>query len=510
MSRVKRFAFSLVSGYAALSANILFSLVSVPLAMHYLSNEEFGLWVVAAQVATYLGLIEFGMTGSIARILIDHKDDPGGGEYGAVIKTGALVLFVQGVALALAGSMLGVWLGGLFEVPANHLRDFQWLLSGQALLLGSFFSARMFGFVLQAHQRYDEYNGSQILSFIVNLLVLWVAFALKLGVYSLLAGTAAGTFASTVYCLLAVSRRGLWPHRGRWGQVNQRTFREMFQYGTEIFLLSVGQQLVSASQLLVLSRTLGLEVAALWSVATKLFSMAQQLVWRIYDFSGAALAEMIVRGERTRLLARFRDVVILTASASAVAGLIMAVCNRSFLELYSRGRMAWGIENDVLMAISIIVYASTRCHTGLTGLTKQIRAMKYTYLLEGLAFVGLGLLTARRFGIAGVIASGILTNALFSGVYGVWRTADFLGIPPSEALRWWKGPLRLVAAFAAAAIPLWLLTRSLAAPAQFAINAVVAGAFGLWGFWRLGLPQTMQHELADMAGKLRQRYLATQ
>jgi Polysaccharide biosynthesis protein len=509
MSRVKRFAFSIVSGYAALAANILFSLVSVPLAMHYLSNEEFGLWVVAAQVAAYLGLIEFGMTGSISRILIDHKDDPGGGEYGAVIKTGALVLFVQGLVLLLAGLGLGVWLGGLFDVPARHLRDFQCLLGGQAVLLGVFFSARMFGFVLQAHQRYDEFNGSQILSFVVNLAVLWVAFALKAGVYSLLAGTAAGTLASTAYCVFAVSRRGLWPQQGGWGKINKKTFREMFQYGTDIFLLSVGQQLIGASQLLVLSRVLGLEAAALWSVATKLFTVAQQLVWRVLDFSGAALAEMIVRGERARLVARFRDIVILTASASAVAGVTMALCNRSFLEIYSRGRMAWGVENDLLMAVSVMVYACTRCHTGLTGLTKRIHAMKYTYLLEGVAVVGLGLLTARQFGVTGVIAGGILTNVLFSGVYGLWRTTNYLGIPPTEALGWWKQPLRLGAAFTAVAIILWLLTRSLPAPAQFAINSAGALAFGLWGFWRMGLPQGMRSELAGMAGKLRQRYLAT-
>ena len=505
MSRVKRFAFSIVSGYAALAANIIFSLVSVPLAMHYLSNEEFGLWVVAAQVAAYLGLIEFGMAGSISRILMDYKDDPGGGNYGAVIKTGALVLLVQGVVLAMAGSVLGVWLGGIFDVPAKHLRDFQWLLGGQALLLGAFFSARMFGFVLQAHQRYDEFNGSQILSFIMNLGVLWAAFVMKLGVYSLLAGAAAGTLASTLYCWFAVSRRRLWPPAGHWGRVNQRTFQEMFRYGTDIFLLSVGQQLISASQLLVLSRALGLEAAALWSVATKLFSMAQQLVWRILDFSGAALAEMIVRGEMERLRARFRDVVVLTASASAVAGVAMAVCNRSFLELYSRGRMAWGIENDILMAVSVMVYASTRCHTGLTGVTKQIRAMKYIYLIEGVTFVGLGYLTAKPFGVAGVIASGILTNVLCSGVYGVWRTTDYLGITLSEAVGWWKGPLRLALALAVVAVPLWLLTRSLPAPAQFAINAAGAGAAGLWGFWKLGLPLAMQRELGGLLVKARQR-----
>src|SRR5436190_22710983 len=124
MSRLKRYAHSLASGYAALFANVLFSLASVPVAMHYLSNEEFGLWVLAAQVSAYLALAEFGMSGSIARILIDHKDNRNGGIYGAVIKTGALVLVIQGAAIGLLGAVLSIWLAGLFDVPAKFLGAF--------------------------------------------------------------------------------------------------------------------------------------------------------------------------------------------------------------------------------------------------------------------------------------------------------------------------------------------------------------------------------------------------
>src|SRR5947207_11887233 len=106
MSRLKRYTHSLASGYAALAANVLYSLASVPIAMHYLSNEEFGLWVLAAQVSAYLALAEFGMSGSIARILIDHKDNLHSGVYGSVIKTGSLVLVIQGVAIGLLGAVL--------------------------------------------------------------------------------------------------------------------------------------------------------------------------------------------------------------------------------------------------------------------------------------------------------------------------------------------------------------------------------------------------------------------
>src|SRR4051794_29531078 len=135
MSRLKRYTRALASGYAALFANVIYSLVSVLVAMHFLSIEEFGLWVVTAQITTYLALIELGMSGSIARILIDHKDERNGGSYGAVIKTGAMVLAIQGIFIAVVGAALSFWLTELFGIPTKFFGEFRWLVGGQSALL---------------------------------------------------------------------------------------------------------------------------------------------------------------------------------------------------------------------------------------------------------------------------------------------------------------------------------------------------------------------------------------
>jgi hypothetical protein len=83
MSRFKRFAHSLVSGYALLVVNVLYTLASVPLALHYLSKEEFGLWAVVSQICNFnMLVVDLGMSGAVARILIDHKDDSTSTKYG--------------------------------------------------------------------------------------------------------------------------------------------------------------------------------------------------------------------------------------------------------------------------------------------------------------------------------------------------------------------------------------------------------------------------------------------
>src|SRR5208282_1117622 len=106
MSRFKRFAHSLVSGYMQLGVNSLFTLASVPLALHYLDKEEFGLWALTSQIAGYIALIDLGLTAAASRILIDYKDHQKHGEYGGVIQTGAWVGLSQAALIFLVGTLL--------------------------------------------------------------------------------------------------------------------------------------------------------------------------------------------------------------------------------------------------------------------------------------------------------------------------------------------------------------------------------------------------------------------
>jgi O-antigen/teichoic acid export membrane protein len=506
MSRVKRFTHSLASGYVVLGASVLSTLASVPLALHYLSKKEFGLWALVSQVSGYLLLIDLGMAGSISRILIDHKDDPAGGAYGAIIKTGALVLAVQGAIIAVAGAVVSLWLPDLFAVPATYRREFQILIAGQCILIGVFFVGRMTSHVLQAHQRYDAWNYSQVCTTAVNLGVMWLGFTSGCGLYSILVAYAASNLVGISLTVRAAVRLKLFPPARAWGHANWKTFHELFSFGRELFLLTVGWQLVNASQVMVISRTLGLDAAAVWSIATKPFTLAQQVVNNLFNYSASAIAEMMVRQERERLLSRCRDLVVLTASLAVWAGLAVGLCSPSFLALWTKGRISWSGCNDWLMALLVILYSTTRCYMGFVMITKEIRAMKYVYALEGASFVGLSLLVVHAWGMGGIIASALVTNFAFSGVYGFWRLKQYFGIRGVRAiLSWLRGPLLCLVSLATVASSAAWVSRDWNTYARLGANAAVAALAGFALFWRLGLSSQLRAETASLWRRFWQR-----
>ena len=505
MSRLRKFTQSLVSGYLLQGTNVLYTLASVPLALHYLSVKEFGVWTSVTTLANFNQIfMDLGMSGSLSRILIDHKDDRSSTKYGSVIQTGVLVLLIQGLLMAVVGSVISVWLPQWMAVPENFQHIFRLLLIFQCVLLGATYVGRVFSFILTAHQRYDICNYASMGGFVVNLLVLWLGFKYQMGLYSLLAAFFAGSLFSILFSIWAVCRLELLPAKKCWGRPSRAAFRELFFYGADLFLIVIGQQLIAASAVPIISRTLGMEAVAVWGIATKVFTLAQQLVYRIFDFSGGALTEMLVRGEAERFRKRFGDVAVLTGVAAAAIGLMLALGNESFLKLWTHGRISWSPVNDLLMAVSFFVYASVRLSIGLITTTKRIGSLKFIYFFEGAVFVMLALLLAPRWGFAGIIVSGMASDLLLSGLYGAHRAARYLGITKLQLFReWWGRPAAFFAASTLAAAGVWLATRRLQAPAQLSLNVVFFGILVAPLFWRIGLPGHLRSEIASrLLGKI--------
>ncbi|HWN95606.1 MAG TPA: oligosaccharide flippase family protein [Methylomirabilota bacterium] len=495
MSRLKQFMRSLISGYAVIIANALHIAISVPLALHYLTRQEFGLWQLVAQLTIYLALVDLGVSG-VSRILVDHKDTKADGRYGSAIQTTFYVSLVQGVVIAVVGLFLSRYIGSMLDVPAELNPAFSRLIWAHALILAATFATRILSYMLAAHQRYDICNYSQIVSSFVNLAVLWLAFQNGAGLYSVVWSQGCGAFVIGIFSFMACLRLRLFPARHAWGKVTWASFKEIFKFGQEIFFLLLGYQMVTASQAILLTRLLGLEAVSLWAIGTRLTAFMNQIVFRIFDYSCAALAEMLVRREAGRLLNRFRELVALSSSIAVFLGAVLIVCNQPFITLWTNGRFSWPRGYDALMAAVLFVSVCSRIHIGLIGQTKLFHGARYIYLAEAMFFILLSVLVVPQTGMGGMFAASCLSTVLFSGSYGVWRTSRYFGLPVRDVLEnWLAGAGKLVLRLIPFSIVLVLALQSLPPLVQLMVGGLSICAVGGWWLFQIGLPTGVKHEL---------------
>lgn len=451
------------------------------------------------QIAGYVALVDLGMSGSVSRILVDYKDNRSDGKYGSTLLTFALTSLVQGGLVLVAGISLAFIGGGLLRVPSELQRQFTWLLVGQAAIQAFVFSTRTLSLVLTAHQRYDVTNYSQLALFGVNYLVLWAGLALGCGVYSSLWSQGIVQLLATAINFWWCLRLRLLPSAGEWGTATWERFKEVFSFGKDVFLLVLGSQMISASQTILVTPILGLEAAGVWSVCTRAFTLVSQLVGQILDYSAIPLSELLVRGEEQKFFERFRSITVFTTSIAVLAAVLFALCNQSFVMIWSKGRFGWSPLNDVLLGLWLVLVSVRRCHCGLLGVKKQLGTVKYVYFAEGCVFIGLAIFSARFWGFGAVIGSSIIATSLMSFAYGLRCTKVDFNLSWKETLKWLAPAARLAVLLVPWAVILWVLSANLAPIRRLATAGAGAGIVGIALLCRWGLDRQMQQWLG---GKL--------
>ncbi len=498
MSRFKRVAHSVASGYAVLVLVALTGLVSLRVASHFLNEKEFGLWALMGSIGIYLNLVDMGMSGSVARLLIDYKDEQASGNYGSLIQTGWLVLAVQGAIIFCAGFFLAPVLCDWLKIEPVWRHDFIVLLRWQSGILAFGFLARIFNHLLYAHQRFDIINYGQIVMTGSNLVLLWFFFERGEGVLSSIWANLATSIGNAILLIIACGKLGLFPKQ--WGKISWLHFKELFDYGKDMFLVSVGTQLIMFSQTFIITRDFGLTSGAAWNIGTKMFNLISQAIWKVSDFSAPAFSEMMARREQSVLRERYKSMVIMTASLSAFAAISYVLCNSYFVTLWMRGKFFWPVQNDLLLGGWMIVLALLHCHNSFVLMTKRIASMRYIYFIEGVIFVAVAVMLAPSGGLPAIIGSSIVCSLVFSGTYGLWRVKEYFGLSTKEVGLTWLQPMgKVLIAYAPFALAAWSLEKPLSIPLRFAINVLLCGGGGAFLFLRLGLPGSFHHEVLRRA-----------
>ena len=421
----------MITGYAQVTVNVIYTLASVPMALKYLDKEQFGLWALVTQITSYLILIEFGLSDSICRHLSDHKDDKSSQAYANTIRTGTWVFSIQGLILIALTGAIALPFTSLLAIPAQLTSDFVTLLCCHAFIAALHLASRPHGAILWSHQRHDIINALGICSLLISYAGLWLGFILGWGLYSTVFAGFCSFLISIILSVLANIRLNYYPARGITGRFSIKQFKQLFGFGGELFIMNLGLQATNASRMAIISRFMGLEAASNWAIASKASSLAQSLTWRIYDTSAPGLAEMETRRENIKLNDRYRDVTQFSCFFSLLACCGLAVVFEPLLSIWTSGKITWNSHNNLLLGLLVVSTTISRCYTGVSSIKKNIGGMKYACLLEAICFITLAIFLTKLYGYTGMLISALICNTTICLGYGILRSKRILHLENS-------------------------------------------------------------------------------
>jgi len=500
LNRFGSFAKAVSTSWGAIAVTTAYSLATVPLALGYLGVERFGLWALLLQLVGYFTLIEIGMTGAAARLLIDHKDDKQGDAYISTLSTSNLIFLAQAIIIFITGWLVASPLARLFEIPSDLAADFTRLVILTAAVAALGTTTRIFGALLYANTRIDLFNWSGMAALMVGFAALWTAFAAGFGLYALVISQLAAWGTGSLFTISICFRLGFLRPKHLISGLSWSRAKALINFGKDMFAFNLGTQLLDASQIMIVTRTMGLDAAAIWAVSTKLFTFVFQLVAKIEGSAIVYFAEMMVRREQDLLRRRFRQVYQLS-TALAVAGVAVAIAsNHAFVALWANASLFWSTGADILLGLLVATNCAIRCGADLIIHTKRLGALRFIYFIEAALFLGLAFAASSRFGFYGILVPALACALSCRALYVVSRVSGYLGVSALDVgILWIRRSFLLSAVLVPATTWISVLADqwSQSAITSLSMSLAVSCALAVTLVAIIGLPSDVRLDLLD-------------
>jgi len=417
MSRTKSAFLGTISSQVYAVIAILISLFSLPIIVHHLNPEIYGLSIIIFQITSYLGLFDFGLTAGVERYLAGTKTDSS--ENREIVKkiicTSLVVYIIFALCILLSGSIFAIYSNHLFKVPAKY--DVRYIVMVVSIVLALQTILRAITGIFFAHQRQLLSN---TLSFVLNFSNSVIVVVLVLLDYGLWSFAYAQVI---VFIITAVLNLYYFRKYYSYVEFNLKYYdfkliKEMFKYGYSVFMIGVSAQIIFQTDRILVGYFVSLTAVTIYSVTTRLPELTTQFLWKITDNAFPGIVET-VKNNKQALIKIHDDLMNITISLSVMAFWYIAVVSQPFIKLWVGE--SYFVGNIFLFSITYlyliqhtVIHVTAMCLSA-AGIVKRLSVV---YFIEAMLNIVISIILVKKYGTLGVIygtiISGLITSAWFT------------------------------------------------------------------------------------------------
>jgi O-antigen/teichoic acid export membrane protein len=414
--RYRRVALTALSSGGAQVISVITMLISVPLTLHYLGSERYGMWMTISSVVLMLGFTDLGMgLGLMNSVSEAHgKDD-----------RQAAAQYVSSAFFMLTG--MGVLLLTAFALAYPHIpwaRLFNVKTPQAAREVGPALAALVacftlnlpLGVVQRVQTGYQE-------GFVISL---WESLGKVLGLIGVLAviyyqgglvwlvlAVAGAPLAAALLnslVLFGYQRPWLMP---RWKNATIFVANKIFRLGLLFFLLQLAMTIGVNSDNIVLAKILGPEAVTQYSIPQKLFFIPTMLLTLLIGPLWPAYGEAIARREIAWVRSTFFRAVVSGLCISIPMSLIFVIFGQKILSLW----VGANFQTSPFLLLGLGLWSAIIPLTGsfamLFNAAGVVKFQLICHLSMALSNLVLSIALVYWIGVSGVIYGSLISYSLF-------------------------------------------------------------------------------------------------
>jgi O-antigen/teichoic acid export membrane protein len=408
LERYRRAGITASTSFLSKALTIIISFASVPLTVHYLGAERYGVWLTISSLLTWMSLTDFGIAGNALVNVIaeaDGKDDR------QMAREYAASAFWT---LCFASTTVGIVMAFLFpQIPWRSVFRVSSVMSTQELHLACGLTLLLFALSMPLNMLNSIYSAYQdgfvanmwgIASNVLALVALLVVTHLQGGLPALivaLSGTRVMVSTANAFYLFTNRYRWLRPALSaiRWTRV-----RRLFQLGGKYMVTQMASLGIYQSQPFIITQLLGPAKVATFLIAYKIITVPVDLSYIATTPFVSAFTEAKARADWKWITGAFKNASLACLAVGIPVTVGIALTGKVLVRLLA--------GSQVVPDWSVIAWLSAYTLIGISAMTMgqllcgldRVGGLAVALSLSAVATIGLGILFAHWWGLAGIAA----------------------------------------------------------------------------------------------------------
>jgi O-antigen/teichoic acid export membrane protein len=399
-SEKRKFITNAGASWLSFFTNVATGIVLSPFILHRLGDEAFGLWVLIYSISGYYGLFDLGIRSSVVRFVAKYSAKGEREEMLRLLNTSLLSYSCVGVVLLLITAGGSLFVNRMFHVTPSYqgTAPILFILVGTSLAVG--FPFGVFTGTLEGLQKFHLINLVNIATTLLRTILIIVLLGRGYGLITVALITVTLPLVNGLVYAIAVFRATGLRLAARY--IRRDTLREIFNYSSVTFLISVAGRLRFKTDAIIIGTFLPAAEITYFSIGSRMVDYATDAVTPLAQLFVPMSSHSDAKGDRSRL----RQILIAGNRACAFVMFPIAVTlvllGKSLIEVWVGARY---IDHSypiilILLLPTTLFMAQAASGRILYGMGKH-RTWAFVVLAEGIANVTLSVLLVRHHGING-------------------------------------------------------------------------------------------------------------
>lgn len=413
--RYRRIALTSFAAVAARGVGVLTALITVPLTLHYLGNERYGMWMTISSVIAMIGFADLGIGNGLINAISEAygRDD----RKSAKMYISSAFFLLSGIALFLLLAFFAIY----WTIPWARVYNIASPLAIQeagpatAVVMCSFIVNMPLGVVQRAQMGYQEGFRTNIwigVGSILGLMGVLAAVYLKAGLPWLALAMSGGPVLAVLcswYDLFYRTHSWLLPSRAMF---DWAASRKVAGTGVLFLILQVLSLMGNTSDNIIIAQVLGASAVAGYAVTQKLFTITQVAQYFIIPL-WPAFGEAMARNDHVWARKTLNRALILSFALGIITGLPLLLFGKQIV-------LVWAGQDVIPSSLLLFGFAFWVLLAGYGGVMSSflnsgalLGKQTWFFAVASVVSVILKIFLAGSWNVAGVIWATVLGYGIF-------------------------------------------------------------------------------------------------